>query len=100
VVTRAGVLRIIESRFSDFKARCILDVDMAVDAEKFEELLRQLPEELQNEVLQFAEALLHKNDEPLSGKGRASIADSIRELDSGDGRSGDNERIDSQLAAE
>jgi hypothetical protein len=73
---------------------------MAVDAEKFEELLRQLPEELQNEVLQFAEALLHQNSPPSSGNGAPPVSSFFGLWESGDSRSADNDRIDSDLATE
>jgi hypothetical protein len=73
---------------------------MAVDRKKFDDLLSQLPEELQNEVLQFVEALVHKNDEFLPGNDGPPLRTLFGSWDSGDQRSGDNERIDADLAKE
>jgi len=73
---------------------------MAVDRKKFDDLLSQIPEELQNEVLQFVEALVHKNDEPLPGKDGPPLRTLFGSWDSEDQRSADNERIDAQIAAE
>ena len=74
---------------------------MATDKGKIEELLKQLPEELQHEVLEFAESLLHKsNAGESSGNGTPPVHSFFGIWDSGDPRSGDNDRIDSDLARE
>jgi hypothetical protein len=73
---------------------------MAVDREKFDDLLSQLPEELQHQVLRFAEALLQQKEDPASGNGEPELRTLFGSWDSGDPRSADNERIDADLAAE
>jgi len=70
---------------------------MAVDRNKLESLLKQLPEELQNEVLQFAESLLHRSDTSSSGNGTLPVRSFFGIWDSGDPRSADNDRIDADL---
>jgi hypothetical protein len=72
---------------------------MATDRGKIEELLKQLPEELQNKVLEFAESLLHKRKAgESSGNGASPVRSFFGIWDSGDPRSGDNDRIDLDLA--
>ena len=73
---------------------------MAVDRNKVENLLKQLPEELQNEVLQFAESLLHRSDNRSSGNGTPPVRSFFGIWNSGDPRSADNDRIDADLAEE
>jgi hypothetical protein len=73
---------------------------MAVDRNKLENLLKQLPEELQNEVLQFAESLLHRSDNSLGGNGTPPVRSFFGIWDSGDAHSADNDRIDADLAEE
>jgi hypothetical protein len=73
---------------------------MAVDRTKLAELLKQLPEELQNEVLQFAESLLHRSDNSPRGSGTPPVRSFFGIWDSGDTRSADNDRIDADLAEE
>lgn len=73
---------------------------MAVDPNKLEDLLKQLPDELQNEALQFAESLLQRNDGASAGNGTTSVRSFFGIWDSGDSRSADNERIDADLARE
>lgn len=74
---------------------------MATDRSKIEELLRQLPEELQDEVLEFAKFLLHKSNAGDSGANGAPPVRSFFGIwDSGDPRSGDNHQIDSDLVRE
>jgi hypothetical protein len=73
---------------------------MAVDRKKFDDLLRQLPEELQHQVLRFAEALLHQNDAPAPRNGEPELRTLFGSWDSDDQCSADNERIDADLAAE
>ena len=73
---------------------------MTVDRNKFEDLLEQLPEELQNEVLQFAESLLHRSDDRATGNGAPPVRSFFGIWDSGDPRSADNDRIDADLARE
>ncbi len=75
---------------------------MAVEKGKLEELLNQLPEELQSEVLEFAESLLERNRQP--GADSRPPIPPIRSFfgiwDSGDICSADNDRIDADLARE
>ena len=72
---------------------------MAVDKEKIEKVLSQLPEELQREVLQFAETLARRSADASTNK--ASSAHSVFGIwDSGDPHSADNDRIDRDLARE
>ena len=73
---------------------------MAADRKKLEDLLKQLPEELQNEVLQFAESLINRSDGGSSGNGTPSVRSFFGIWDSGDSRSADNNRIDADLARE
>ncbi len=74
---------------------------MAIDRNKLDNLLKQLPEELQNEVLEFAESLLDKNG---TGGPTGNETPPVRSFfgiwDSGDPRSADNDRIDADLADE
>jgi uncharacterized protein DUF2281 len=72
---------------------------MAVDKEKIERLLSQLPEDLQQEVLEFAEALVRKTT-PGTVNGTPSIHSFFGIWDSGDSQSADNERLDIDLARE
>ena len=72
---------------------------MAVDKEKIESILRQLPEYLQQEVLEFAESLVRKSTNA-SANGTASVHAFFGTWDSGDSRSADNDRIDIDLARE
>lgn len=73
---------------------------MAVDRNKWEDLLKQLPEELQNEVLQFAESLLHRNVKRPTGNGTPPLRSFFGIWDRGDPSSADNDRIDGDLARE
>jgi hypothetical protein len=52
---------------------------------------------LQNEVLRFAESLLHRSDGSSAGNG-APVRSFFGVWDSGDPRSADNDRIDADLA--
>lgn len=72
---------------------------MAVDKEKIERVLSQLPEELQHEVLQFAESLV-RQAEDASPNGTSSVHSFFGTWDSRDPHSADNERIDKDLARE
>lgn len=72
---------------------------MAFDRNKVENLLKELPEELQNEVLQFTESLLQRRDSR-SRNGMPPIRSFFGIWDSGDPRSADNDRIDADLARE
>jgi hypothetical protein len=65
-----------------------------------ENLLKQLPEEFQNEVLQFAESLFHRSDSSSSGNGTPPVRSFFSVWDSGDPRSADNDHIDADLAGE
>jgi len=73
---------------------------MAVDPNKLENLLKQLSDELQDEVLQFAESLIHRNESDSSGNGAPSVSSFFGIWDSGDPHSADNDRIDADLARE
>jgi len=76
---------------------------MAYDRNKLVDLLKQLPEELQGEVFEFAESLLQKSRIDPSGsgeKGTPSVRAFFGIWDSGDPRSVDNSRIDADLACE
>ena len=77
---------------------------MAVERDKLEELLNQLPEELQSEVLEFAESLLKSRSARDAGGSLGNGSRSVRSFfgiwDSGDPRSADNDRIDADLARE
>jgi hypothetical protein len=73
---------------------------MAVDRKKLENLLKQLPDELQDEVLQFAESLLNRGNSSSSGNGTTPLRAFFGIWDSGDPRSSDNDRIDADLAHE
>lgn len=74
---------------------------MAVDRKRLEDVLKQLPEELQNEVMQFAESLLQ---EKCGHSAKEAEVASVRSFfgiwDSGDPRSADNDQIDADLAQE
>jgi hypothetical protein len=76
---------------------------MAVDRNRIADLLKQLPEELQGEVFEFAESLLQKSRIDPSGsrgKGTPSVRAFFGIWDSGNPRSGDNDRIGADLARE
>ena len=76
---------------------------MIVDRNRLVDLLKRLPEELQGEVLEFAESLLQKSriDPSLSGeKGTPSVRAFFGIWDGGDPRSADNNRVDADLAHE
>lgn len=72
---------------------------MAVDKEKIERVLSQLPTELQQEVLEFAESLVRKT-RPASANGSRSVHSMFGTWDSGDPHSADNDRIDADIARE
>jgi len=72
---------------------------MAVDKEKIEKVLSQLPAELQQEVLEFAESLVRKTT-PASANGLRSVHSMFGVWDSGDTQSADNDRIDADIARE
>ena len=73
---------------------------MTVDRNKLEDLLKRLPEDLQYQVLQFAESLLHRSDDRSTGNGAPPVRSFFGIWDSGDPRSADNDRIDADLARE
>ena len=72
---------------------------MVVDKETIERVLSQLPEELQHEVLQFAESLVRHTEEA-SANGTLSVHSFFGTWDSRDPHSADNDRIDNDLARE
>ena len=53
---------------------------MAIDRKKLEDLLKELPEQLQNEVLQFAESLLQRNNNTFNRERNATGAFFLRHL--------------------
>ena len=75
---------------------------MAIEKDKIDEVLKKLPDELREEVLKFAKALLqsdHKRDARESNQnGSASVKEFFGIWDSGDPRSADNDRIDFDIA--
>ncbi|MEO8433679.1 MAG: hypothetical protein ABI596_02205 [Pyrinomonadaceae bacterium] len=71
-----------------------------MNSKKLEDLLKRLPKELQDEVLQFIERLLHRREDPSTGNGTPSVRSFFGIWDSGDPRSADNDRIDADLARE
>jgi hypothetical protein len=77
---------------------------MAIERDKIDEVLKKLPDELQNEVLKFAESLLKRrrarDTGSSSGNGSRSVRSFFGIWDSGDPRSADNDRIDADLARE
>lgn len=73
---------------------------MAVDRNKLDDLLRQLAGELQTEVLQSPESLLHRSRSSSSENGTPPVRSFFGVWDSGNTRSADNDRIDADLARE
>ena len=73
---------------------------MAIDRNKLEDLLKQLPDKLQDDVLHFAESLLQRNDRGSAGNGVLPVRSFFGIWDSGDPRGADNDRIDADLASE
>ena len=73
---------------------------MAVERHKIEEILKQLPEELQDEVLKFAEFLLEGKSKVNGNPQTPSPSSFFGVWDSGDHNSGDNDRIDRDLTHE
>lgn len=76
---------------------------MAVERDKLEELLKQLPEELQDQVLRFAQSLLTSKSAEhaeLSGNGHPPVRSLFGIWDSGNPQSSDNDLIDADLARE
>jgi len=75
---------------------------MALEKDKIDEVLKKLPDELREEVLKFAKALLqidHNRDARIGDQnGSASVKEFFGIWDSGDPRSADNDRIDLDLA--
>ena len=71
---------------------------MAVDKEKIEKVLSQLPSDLQRQVLEFAESLVRKTTSSANGTHSARSMFGI--WDSGDPQSADNDRIDADIARE
>jgi len=85
--------------FSKRDSGCILQA-MAVERQKFEEILNELPEELQDEVLKFAEFLLEGKSKSNGSPATLSPSSFFGVGDSGDSNSGDNDRIDRDLTHE
>jgi hypothetical protein len=73
---------------------------MSVERQKLEEIFNQLPEELQVEVLAFAEFLLKGKLSISSGAAVPSVSSLFGIWDSGDSCSADNDRIDRDLTHE
>ena len=72
---------------------------MAIDKSRIERILSELPEDLQRQVLEFAESLAQK-----SLNGSVHRQESVRSFfgiwDSGDPYSADNDSIENDLARE
>ena len=74
---------------------------MGVDRNKLEDILKQLTEDWQNDVVQFAKSLFRKNDTGSpSGNGVPPVRSFFGIWDSGDPLSADNDRIDGDIARE
>jgi len=77
---------------------------MAIERDKIDEVLKKLPDELQDEVLKFAESLLKNGRARDAGSSSENGSPSVRAFfgiwDSGNPRSADNDLIDADLARE
>ena len=73
---------------------------MAIDRNKLEDLLKQLPDKLQDDVLHFAESLLQRDDRGSATNGVPPVRSFFGIWDGGDPLSADNDRIDTDLASE
>ena len=77
---------------------------MAVEKDKLSEVLKQLPEDLKDKVLRFAESLVKSRLTRAAGSSFANGSPSIRSLfgswESDDPHSADNDLIDTDLARE
>jgi hypothetical protein len=73
---------------------------MAVERHKIEEILNQLPDELQHEVLKFAEFLLEGKSKSNGSSATPSPSSFFGSWDSGSSNSADNDRIDRDLTHE
>lgn len=75
---------------------------MATEKDRIDEILKQLPEALQDQVLKFAQSLLQSDfsrEVKENGEnGSPSVKKFFGVWDSGDPHSADNDRIDSDLA--
>ena len=71
---------------------------MAIDKSRIEQVLSELPEDLQRRVLEFAEALAQKSQDGSVGEQAASLRPFFGIWDSGDPYSADNDRMDDDLA--
>jgi len=71
---------------------------MSVEKDKIEIILSQLPEDLQHEVVEFAEALLVRSRKGAGVEGLRSVRSFFGVWDSGDTESADNDEIDADLA--
>jgi hypothetical protein len=77
---------------------------MAVDKQRLEEILNRLPVDLQNELIEFAEALINRSPDAQPPTSNGDAAARFRSMfgtwSSGDPHSCDNDRIDADLARE
>jgi hypothetical protein len=73
---------------------------MAVEKQKMAEVFSRLPEELQDEVLAFAESLLKRNPADKSDDGGPTVSSFFGVWDSGNPHSADSDTIDRDLAHE
>ena len=76
---------------------------MATDRNKLENLLKQLPEDLQDEVFEFAAALVQKtriDSVESEENGTRSVRGFFGIWDSDDRHSADNDRIEADVARE
>jgi hypothetical protein len=92
--------------FSDSGCPCILTREgiMAVEPNKIEEMIKQLPPELQSQVIDYVESLVQRNRLESDGGSGNNGVPSVRSFfgiwKSGDPHSCDNDRIDADLARE
>ena len=73
---------------------------MAIDKTRIEQLLNEMPEDLQRQVLEFAESLAQKRQNESTANGETSVRTLFGIWDSSDPHSADNDRIDNDLARE
>ena len=73
---------------------------MAIDRNKLEDLLKQLPDKLQDDVLHFTESLVQRNDRGSARNGALPVRSFFGIWDSGDPRGADNDRIEPDLVCE
>jgi hypothetical protein len=73
---------------------------MAINKSRIERVLSELPEDLQRQVLEFAEALAQRSQNVTADGREFSVRSHFGIWDSGNPHSADNYRIDKDLARE